>query len=146
MLPKGSATRNAAKPATTTLSGAVEGVGQAVGGTVLSVSGQNVRLFGVRSAQPGDQCSLGSGDNRSCGDVARDALAQRLQHYPNVSCHVPPGQRNAPAAVCTDNSGTDLGGFLVAEGYALADTGQSFDYAGAEGAAHTFRRGLWKYR
>ena len=90
---------------------------------------------------------LGAGDNRSCSDVARDALAQRLQHYPNVACRVPPGQRGGdPAAICTDNSGTDLAQFLVDQGYALADTHQSFDYFGAESAARANRRGLWRYR
>jgi endonuclease YncB( thermonuclease family) len=144
--PQPSTARSPATPATTTAPGGTfSGAAKATGATVLAVGGYSVRLFGVRPAEPRDQCSLGAGDNRSCIDVARDALAQRLQHYPNVSCHMPPGQRNN-AAVCMDGSGTDLGGFLVAEGYALADTGQSFDYAGAEGAAHTFRRGLWKNR
>lgn len=122
------------------------GTGQAAGGTVLSVDGRYVNLFGVRVPDPRDRCGLGPGDNRSCADVARDALAQRLLRYPSVACHVPPGQRGQPGAVCTDASGTDLGGFLVAEGYALADTGQSYDYFGSEGVARSFRRGLWRYR
>ena len=130
------------------LPGAIfNGRGRAAGGTMLSVAGHNLRLFGVRLAEPRDRCGLGTGDNRSCSDVARDALAQRLQHYANVSCRVPPGQRGSDqAAICTDNSGTDLAGFLVGEGYALADTNQSFDYFGAEGVAHSNRRGLWRYR
>ncbi len=130
------------------LPGAIfDGRGGAPGGTTLSVAGHNLRLFGVRLAEPRDRCGLGPGDNRSCSDVARDALAQRLQHYPSVSCRVPPGQRGSDqAASCTDNSGTDLAGFLVGEGYALADTNQSFDYFGAEGVARSNRRGLWRYR
>ncbi len=124
-----------------------DGRAAAAGGTMLTVSGRELRLFGVRPADPRDRCGLGTGDNRSCSDVARDALAQRLRRYPNVACHVPPGQRGGSAgAICTDNSGTDLGGFLVAEGYALADTAQSYDYFGAEGVARSFRRGLWRYR
>jgi len=122
------------------------GAAQAAGGTTLSVGGRFVNLFGVRVADPRDQCGLGPGDNRSCAQVARDALAQRLARYPNVSCRVPAGQRGQPGAVCTDASGTDLGGFLVAEGYALADTSQSYDYFGAEGVARSYRRGLWRYR
>ncbi|HEY1502644.1 MAG TPA: hypothetical protein VGF92_00020 [Stellaceae bacterium] len=125
----------------------VDGKGSAAGGATLMVSGHNLRLFGVRLADPHDKCGLGTGDNRSCNDVARDALMQRLQHYPNVACRVPPGQRGGDqAAICTDNSGTDLSGFLVGEGYALADTNQSFDYFGAEGLARANRRGLWRYR
>ena len=125
----------------------VNGRAAAAGGTMLSVSGHDIRLFGVRPGDPRDRCGLGAGDNRSCNDVARDALAQRLKRYPNVACHVPPGQRGGSQfAICTDNSGTDLSGFLVAEGYALADTSQSYDYFGAEGVARSYRRGLWRYR
>jgi endonuclease YncB( thermonuclease family) len=124
-----------------------DGRGTAAGGTTLSVAGHNFRLFGVRLADARDRCGLGTGDNRSCGDVARDALAQRLQRYPNVACRAPPGQRGSDqAAICTDNSGTDLASFLIGEGYALADTNQSFDYFGAEGVARSNRRGLWRYR
>ncbi|HEX3970688.1 MAG TPA: hypothetical protein VHX19_05170 [Stellaceae bacterium] len=123
------------------------GRASAVGGATLSVSGRNLRLFGAKLPNPGDRCGLGNGDNRSCNEVARDALAQRLQHYPNVACRVPPGQRGAdPAAICTDNSGTDLADFLIGQGYALADTNQSFDYFGAENTARANRRGLWRNR
>jgi endonuclease YncB( thermonuclease family) len=124
-----------------------DGRGSAAGGLTLSVAGRTVPLFGVRPPDARDQCGLGAGDNRTCSDVARGALAQRLQHYPNVACRVPPGQRGGDqAAICTDNSGADLAQFLVDQGYALADTNQSFDYFGAEGAARANRRGLWRYR
>jgi endonuclease YncB( thermonuclease family) len=122
------------------------GPAQAAGGTQLAVAGQAVRLFGVRVADPRDRCGLGPGDSRNCADVARDALAQRLKRYPIVKCHLPPGQRGDPGAVCVDNSGTDLGGFLVVEGFALADLGQSYEYLGSEGVARSFRRGLWHNR
>jgi endonuclease YncB( thermonuclease family) len=123
------------------------GRASAVGGMTLGVAGRTVRLFGVRPPDARDQCGLGAGDSRSCNDVARDALAQRLQHYPNVACRVPPGQRGGnQAAICTDNSGADLAQFLIDQGYALADTNQSFDYFGAEGVARSNRRGLWRYR
>ncbi len=122
------------------------GPAQAAGGTTLAVAGQSVQLFGVRVADPRDRCALGFGDGRSCADVARDTLAQRLKRYPIVQCHLPPGQRGNPAAICIDNSGTDLGGFLISEGFALADLGQSYEYLGAEGVARSFRRGLWHNR
>jgi endonuclease YncB( thermonuclease family) len=122
------------------------GPAQAAGGVTLAVAGQSVQLFGVRVADPRDRCALGFGDSRSCADVARDTLAQRLKRYPIVQCHMPPGQRGNPAAICIDNSGTDLSGFLIAEGLALADLGQSYEYLGAEGVARSFRRGLWHNR
>jgi endonuclease YncB( thermonuclease family) len=122
------------------------GAAQAAGGTTLAVAGRSVRLFGVRIGDPRDRCGLGPGDRRSCADVARDALAQRLRRSPWVSCQMPAGQVGDPGAVCVDASSTDLGGFLVAEGLALADTTQSYEYFGAEGVARSFRRGLWRHR
>jgi endonuclease YncB( thermonuclease family) len=123
------------------------GPAQAAGPATLTVAGRPVRLFGVKPVPPGDRCALGPGDARSCADVARDALAQRLQRRSNVSCRVPAGQRAGdPAAICLDANGVDLGGFLVAEGLALADTSQSYDYFGSQGVARSFRRGLWRYR
>ena len=43
-------------------------------------------------------------------------------------------------------AGIDLGAMLVAEGFALADPTQSYDYFSAEAAARQLRRGLWQYR
>ena len=135
----------AAKPSAPS-AGNFSGSASAPGGIALTVGGRQVALFGVRPGDARDRCGLGPGDARACADVARDALAQRLQRNANVDCRIPPGQRGNPAAVCTDNSGTDLGGFLVAEGLALADTGTSYEYFGAEGVARSFRRGLWRNR
>lgn len=114
----------------------------------LTVSGRSVKLFGVRMPQVGDRCAMSAqAAPRACGDVAREILTTRLRANPTVSCRVPAGQRSAPpAAICLDASGVDLGGFLIAEGLVLADSSQSYDYVGAEGVAHSYRRGLWRYR
>lgn len=124
----------------------VSGMAKAVGGTTLDVAGKTVHLFGIREASPRDQCKLASGERRSCDRVAQDMLALRLRRHPRVVCRVPGGQRSDPAAICVDGHGIDLGGMLVAEGWALADTKQSDDYLGAQGVARVFRRGLWRYR
>lgn len=124
----------------------VSGTAKAIGGTTLDVAGKTIRLFGVREASPQDQCKLASGERRSCDRVAQDMLALRLRRHPRVVCHVPAGQRSDPAAICVDGHGIDLGGMLVAEGWALADTKQSGEYLGAQGVARVFQRGLWRYR
>jgi endonuclease YncB( thermonuclease family) len=114
----------------------------------LSVLGRAVRLFGVRPPQASDLCP--AGDQAAplpCGEAARAALAARLAANADIVCRVPPGQRApVPAAVCHDATGADLGGLLVAEGFALADPTQSYDYFAAEAAARQLRRGLWYYR
>ena len=114
----------------------------------LSVLGRAVRLFGVRAPQAGDLCpSSEQAAPRPCSEAARAALAVRLAANADIVCRVPPGQRApVPAAVCHDATGADLGGLLVAEGFALADPTQSYDYFAAEAAARQLRRGLWHYR
>ncbi len=114
----------------------------------LTVQGRAVRLFGVQPPDASDRCAP-SADvaPRPCLEVAHEALAARLNGDDAVSCRVPPGQRApVPAAVCVDAAGIDLGGFLVAQGLALFDPRQSYDYLGAESAARASRRGLWRYR
>jgi endonuclease YncB( thermonuclease family) len=114
----------------------------------LSVLGRAVRLFGVRAPSSGDLCpSRDSAAPRPCSEAARGALTARLASNADIVCRVPPGQRApVPAAVCHDAGGIDLGAMLVAEGFALADPTQSYDYFSAEAAARQLRRGLWQYR
>lgn len=114
----------------------------------LTVQGRSVRLFGVQPPQAGDRCAANADmAPRPCLDLAHEALAARLKGNDAVSCRVPPGQRApVPAAVCFDATGTDLGGFLVAQGLAVFDPRQSYDYVGTESAARSSRRGLWRYR
>lgn len=126
----------------------ISGVARVVDVVSLSVLGRSVRLFGVRAPQAGDLCAAGEqAQPRPCSDSARAALQARLAANAEIACRVPPGQRApVPAAVCHDASGADLGGMLVAEGFALADPTQSYDYFAAEAAARQLRRGLWHYR
>ena len=114
----------------------------------LMVRGRSVPLFGVRAPQAGDRCAAGPGmAPRACNEVAREVLAARLSGNATVFCRVPRGQRDgATSAVCLDAHGVDLGGFLVGEGFALADPRQSYDYAGAESVARSTHRGLWRFR
>ena len=79
-----------------------------------------------------------------CIEQAHRALAARLAPNAGVSCRVP--APNAVGAICLDALGVDLGGLLVAEGLALADPSQSYDYVGAESIARTQHRGLWLFR
>ena len=107
-------------------------------------------LFGVRPPGGADRClspgSLNLSAPPTCVDKAHAALAARLARNPTVSCRLPAPATAASAAVCLDAEGVDLGGLLVAEGLALADPSQSYDYVGAETAARSQGRGLWHFR
>jgi endonuclease YncB( thermonuclease family) len=116
------------------------------GGASLGLDGRTVKLFGVSAPGARDRCVGADGAAGACSDIARAALALRLKPDATVSCTMPPGQGRDPGFVCHDSTGVDLGGLLVAEGFALADTKSSYQYFGAEGVARSFHRGLWHYR
>lgn len=122
------------------------GHARAVGPLTLSVHGQTVALFGVKPAAPDDRCAAASGKPISCAALAQAALTGKLAGHSIVACRVPPGQRGTLGAICLDEQGNDLGRFLVIEGLALADSAQSYDYLPAESAAHSAKRGLWRFR
>jgi endonuclease YncB( thermonuclease family) len=122
----------------------VSGEARLAEGLSLSLRGRALPLFGVRLPAAGDRCAVaGTGAVRPCDEAAREALAGRLRINDKVTCHVPPGQRGLPAAVCEDANGVDLGGFLVGQGLALADLTQSYEYVETESVARASRRGLW---
>jgi len=131
------------QPAVRTIAGAA----RVLDAVTLVIGWRPVTLFGVKAPTAGDRCTRGPEVPHLCGDLARDVLALRLLRNGNVSCRVPPGQHGgAQAAICLDANGVDLGGWLVAEGLALADSTGSYDYVGAQKVARSVRRGLWRYR
>lgn len=141
----GGADAHAASP--TAAPAVIKGPAKLAGGLSLTVGDRAIELFGVKAPHFGDRCAATTQPAGNCGDVARGALAARLKANAAVSCHVPPGQRRAvAAALCIDAAGVDLAGFLVAQGFALADPAQSYDYVGAETVARSQKRGLWRYR
>jgi endonuclease YncB( thermonuclease family) len=122
------------------------GAATATGGVGLQIGTVPVQLFGIKRAGAGDHC--GGGTEADCGGAAQRALAKKLVTSAKVSCRVPNARPGVVIAfaICLDENGVDLGGYLVGEGLALADTGQSYDYVGAEGVAHSLRHGLWQFR
>jgi endonuclease YncB( thermonuclease family) len=140
----------------------VAGAAQAEGATALRVDGQPLHLFGIRPPTSGDRCAApattaaqgnpapGSGAQARrtlpCLEQAQGVLAARLKGKANVSCRFPGASRQDSPAICLDGDGVDLAGVLVAEGLALADPAQSYDYVGAEGVARSQKRGLWLFR
>jgi endonuclease YncB( thermonuclease family) len=130
----------------TALPGTLTGSARPLSSVSLSVLGRRLRLFGIRTAEVRDSCSLRSGRAQPCAEVARDELTARLIVRPAVTCRSPPGQRGEPGFICQDSAGTDLGAYLVSEDLALADTHESYEYFNAQDRARAARRGLWRYR
>jgi endonuclease YncB( thermonuclease family) len=121
------------------------GAAQATGAVDLQVDATAIQLYGIKRPDDRDRC--GTDTAGDCGAAARQALAVRLGSGGKVSCRVPNPRPDAKvAAICLDPNGVDLSGFLIAQGLALADTRQSYDYVGAEGVARNLKRGLWQFR
>lgn len=134
------------------------GAAEASGATILRVGGRSLRLFGIRPPTSGDRCpapagaaqeTAGQGNavraraTQPCLDQAEGVLTARLARKAVVSCRFPVP---AGGAICLDGDGVDLAGILVAEGLAVADPAQSYDYVGAETVARSQKRGLWLFR
>jgi endonuclease YncB( thermonuclease family) len=134
----------------------IAGAAVAAGATALRVGGRPLHLFGIRPPASGDRCAAGGNAAPAngtqarrtlpCQERAQDTLAARLVRKANISCRFPGGARPDGSAICLDGDGVDLAGLLVAEGLALADPAQSYDYVGAEGIARAQKRGLWLFR
>jgi endonuclease YncB( thermonuclease family) len=121
------------------------GPATATGAVELKVDTTSVALFGIKPPGDADRCGADTGSD--CASVARQALADRIGAAGRVSCRIPAPRPGGPArAICLDPNGVDLSGFLIAQGLALADTGQSYDYVGAESIARNLKHGLWKFR
>src|SRR5579863_5608259 len=114
------------------------GPATATGTISLAVQGYGIRLYGIEPPAPGDRCTLGRAQVQSCAEVTQQVLAERLAHSASVTCRLPadakPGELGR---VCLDGNGSDIGGYLVGEGLAVADPRQARDYAGAESIAKT---------
>jgi endonuclease YncB( thermonuclease family) len=119
------------------------GTATVAGPVGLKIEATEISLFGIKRAGEGDRCGEAAGD---CATAARQALAARVGAAGQVSCRIPAPRPGPAYAICLDAGGVDLSGFLIAQGLALADTGQSYDYVGAEGIARNLKRGLWKFR
>jgi endonuclease YncB( thermonuclease family) len=145
--PPGAAGRHPSEGSTHAAPKQFSGVAKVTGATSIMVDGIPVELFGVKSPMPGDKCELG-GVAMSCVDLAKKRLGERLGLSNQVNCRTPNPQPGLVVAfaICLDARGIDLGSYLLNEGLALADTGQSYDYVGAESVARTLKHGLWKFR
>jgi endonuclease YncB( thermonuclease family) len=134
----------------------IAGAAVAAGATALRIGGRPLQLFGIRPPASGDRCAAagntvlanGAQTRRTlpCQEEAQGILAARLAHKADISCRFPGAARADGPAICLDGDGVDLAGLLVAEGLALADPAESYDYVGAEGIARAQKRGLWLFR
>ena len=125
----------------------VKGEATAKEGDLVSVKGQEFRLYGIDAPDLGQTCVNVRGREYDCFKLATEIL-NRLINNRAVEC-TPKG--NSPAsgpklAVCRAENGDDLAYAMVERGYALAYRALAPDYISIEARATSFRRGMWAGR
>ena len=118
----------------------LSGQAAAVDGDTLDIRGTRVRLFGI-DAPEHDQTCRRAGKVYPCGQEAVMALRGLLGRQ-SVSCQKRDTDRyGRTVAVCRVGS-TDVNGWMVGQGHALAYREYGTDYVAQENAARAARRGM----
>ena len=109
----------------------------------LEVAGQRVRLAGIDAPEAAQACRQANGQRCRCGERATEALRARIGAGA-VTCTIAGRDRyNRALGICYAADGTDLNGWLVRQGYALAYRRYSTTYVPEETQAQAARAGLW---
>jgi endonuclease YncB( thermonuclease family) len=112
-----------------------------VDGDTIELHGQRIRLAAIDAPEARQSCER-DGAAWPCGRRAAFALAD-LVGARTVTCRWRERDRyRRPVATC-EVGGTDLGGWLVEQGWALAFRRYGLAYLPQEDRARSARRGLW---
>ena len=120
----------------------VSGVGVAMSGDLLTVSGSSVRLYGIAAPMAGETCLTRYSVTYDCYRHATDVLQTLIGSAP-VSCVITTTDRNGQQVGVCRVGGTDLAAALVARGWAFAYRRLTPVYVGAEAFAESHRLGMW---
>ena len=109
----------------------------------LEVAGQKVRLQGIDAPESAQSCRQATGQRYQCGEHATQALRVRIG-ADAVTCTIEGRDRYMRAlGICYAADGTDLNGWLVRQGHALAYRRYSTTYVPQEAQAKAAQAGLW---
>lgn len=111
----------------------------------LVMTGQRIRLFGLRATVPSQTCTIGA-LVWACGQEARWATINRVGNHWVVCVERARDGDGAILAVCHLGGigGPELNAWLVEEGWALATRGEATAYVAQEERAKAAGRGLWR--
>lgn len=124
-----------------------------IDGDTLDLHGQRIRLLGIDAPESSQPCTNHAGRPWRCGAEAANRVSDFIAARP-VTCHVKNTDRYGRSVAVCIVAGQDIGGWAVANGWALAYRRYSKAYIGAEDQARAARRGIhagqllppWDYR
>jgi endonuclease YncB( thermonuclease family) len=120
----------------------VVGPATAKSGVVVTVEGQDIRIYGIDVPPPGQKCRTRWQREYDCAAKSKEAM-EFLVNGKQAQCKtkgVDPEKR--PVGKCRV-AGRDIAAVMVAYGWALAYRTLSPEYIGDESYAQSHRRGLW---
>ena len=127
-----------ADPIAATLSGAA----RVMDADTLALAGRAVRLEGIDAPEKRQACQR-NGRRYQCGVAATQALRRRIGAG-RVACTLDGRDNDGRSlGICHAADGTDLNGWLVEHGWALAYRRFSGRYVPQEGRARATGAGLW---
>ncbi len=119
----------------------ISGPARVVDGDTLEVAGERIRLYAIDAPEKDQTCSL-DGRAWACGIAAWGDLVQ-FTAGKEVVCEPRDTDRYGRTVAACTVDGTDLGDWLVRNGWAIAYYLYSYEYTRAEHHAKTNRLGLW---
>ncbi len=104
---------------------------------------RQIRLAGVTAVPRDVACKLADGSDWPCGTTALFALRRFLQGRA-IECYFLSGDKAKPLVAPCRIGKTDIGLWLLTEGWVTAEKTASADYRKAAEAAHCEGLGLWR--
>jgi len=120
----------------------VKGNAKAIDGDTLSIDGGPIRLMGIDAPDLDQVCLNRYESPFDCGITAKAAL-NALVRGQQVECTVADHDRDGVSEGECRVNGADIGGAMVARGWAFAYRSLSHAYSVAEAYAQSKRIGLW---
>ena len=109
----------------------------------LTLCEERIRLIGIDAPERRQRCLDADDRCYPCGQAATEALVEKIRASNVVSCYLEPDvdRYGRALGICFSRDGTDLNGWLVANGHAVAYF--SGPYMPHEEVASVKQRGVW---
>jgi endonuclease YncB( thermonuclease family) len=113
-----------------------------IDGDTIEIRGERIRLHGIEAPESAQWCRDWSGRGYRCGQRAADALSRKIGAG-NVRCQVQDRDRYGRHVARCFSGETDLNGWMVREGHAVAYRTYSLRYLPYEIIARVNGIGIW---